>query len=462
MFVFPEKGVTLWGQTLRFKTWKSFTDTTTQKKIEDVGAYLDQLDSLASDSTLLDSGAMAIDVERMNTVTSIQFKDNNSSALFAFFEALLASKNNQTSFHIMHYGDSQIESDRMTSYLRQKWQETYSGGGPGLLSPVPLAPASAVVQTQSSNWKRYTAYGYEDEKTPHNQFGALCSFGRFAPFKNAADITSSDTLEAWIELRPSGMAQPLAKRFTQATLTFGKHQAPLQIDLLINDSLIESRSFEPSASLMKSTWAIGYTPSKMRFVFRGADSPDVQHLFLEGAAGVRMSNVALRGSSGTVFKKINSSELGSQLVQWNTQLIILQFGGNSVPYVTQKSEATAFGNFFRSQIQQLKKLAPNASFVVIGPSDMSTSIEGVFTSWPGVPLVRDAMKEAAFAENCGFWDMYEVMGGPNSMVSWVSNTPPYAGPDYTHFTPLGARKMAELFYKAMDREMQAYMATKAK
>jgi lysophospholipase L1-like esterase len=200
----------------------------------------------------------------------------------------------------------------------------------------------------------------------------------------------------------------------------------------------------------------------MKFVFRGADSPDVQHLFLEGAAGVRMSNVALRGSSGTVFKKINSSELGNQLVQWNTQLIILQFGGNSVPYVTQKSEATAFGNYFRSQIQHLKKLAPNASFVVIGPSDMSTSIDGVFTSWPGVPLVRDAMKEAAFAENCGFWDMYEVMGGANSMVSWVSNTPPYAGPDYTHFTPIGARKMAELFYKAMDREMQAYMATKTK
>lgn len=452
----------MWGHTLKFKSWNSWTDTTSQKKIADVGAYLNQLDSLATDSLSKDSAEIAIDVERMNTVTSIQFKDDNSACLFAFFDALLAAKNNQVNFHILHYGDSQIESDRMTGYLRQKWQESFGGSGPGLLSPVPIAPSAAVVQSQSSNWKRYTTYGYEDEKTPHNQFGAMCSFGRFSPFKNAADITSSDTLEAWIELRPSGMAQPLAKRFTQATLTFGKHQAPLQIQLLINDSLLETRSFDPSTSLIKSTWNIGYTPSKLKFVFRGADSPDVQHLFLEGAAGVRMSNVALRGSSGTVFKKMNSSELSTQYANWNTQLIILQFGGNSVPYVKSTGEATAFGNYFKAQIQHLKKLAPNASFVVIGPSDMSTSVDGVFTSWPGVSLVRDAMKEAAFSENCGFWDMYEVMGGQNSMVSWVSNDPPYAGPDYTHFTPLGARKMAELFYKAMDREMQAYLATKVK
>jgi hypothetical protein len=35
------------------------------------------------------------------------------------------------------------------------------------------------------------------------------------------------------------------------------------------------------------------------------------------------------------------------------------------------------------------------------------------------------------------------------MPSWVSATPPLAGADYVHFTPKGARKVAELFYKSL-------------
>jgi lysophospholipase L1-like esterase len=203
---------------------------------------------------------------------------------------------------------------------------------------------------------------------------------------------------------------------------------------------------------------MGYTPSKMKFVFRGVDSPEVQNILLQGAQGVMVDNIALRGSSGTMFKKVSSGDLSKTYSDLNPQLVILQFGGNSVPYVTDEKSAKAYGNYFQAQIQYLKKLLPSASFLVIGPSDMSTSVDGVYQSWAGVSLVRDAMKEAAFAESCGFWDMYEVMGGKNSMVSWVSNTPPYAGPDYTHFTPLGARKMAELLYKSIHKEYEMWKA----
>jgi acetyl/propionyl-CoA carboxylase alpha subunit len=68
------------------------------------------------------------------------------------------------------------------------------------------------------------------------------------------------------------------------------------------------------------------------------------------------------------------------------------------------------------------------------------------------------MRDAAFAEGCAFWDMYSVMGGKNSMISWVKNNPPYAGPDYTHFTPGGARKVADLLYKSILREYEAWHA----
>ena len=133
----------------------------------------------------------------------------------------------------------------------------------------------------------------------------------------------------------------------------------------------------------------------------------------------------------------------------NAGLFILQFGGNSVPYLSGRESARKHGASFRTHIQRFKSMHPGASIVVIGPSDMSTSIEGVMQTWPFLDELNQGMKEAAFAEGCAFWDMYSVMGGRNSMINWVNHSPPYAGPDYTHFTPAGARKMAELLSKAI-------------
>ena len=36
-----------------------------------------------------------------------------------------------------------------------------------------------------------------------------------------------------------------------------------------------------------------------------------------------------------------------------------------------------------------------------------------------------------------------MMGGKNSMAQWVRHYPAYAGPDYVHFTPAGAKVVGE-------------------
>ena len=44
---------------------------------------------------------------------------------------------------VLHYGDSQLEGDRITSYLRNKFQLKWGGGGTGL---VPITRCGAVLQ----------------------------------------------------------------------------------------------------------------------------------------------------------------------------------------------------------------------------------------------------------------------------------------------------------------------------
>jgi lysophospholipase L1-like esterase len=84
----------------------------------------------------------------------------------------------------------------------------------------------------------------------------------------------------------------------------------------------------------------------------------------------------------------------------------------------------------------------------------------VYQSFPFLSAYNDALKTMALSLDCAFWDMYAVMGGRNSMIAWVSNQPPYAGPDYTHFTPLGARKMGDLLAKAILEEYRLWKTAK--
>jgi len=50
--------------------------------------------------------------------------------------------------------------------------------------------------------------------------------------------------------------------------------------------------------------------------------------------------------------------------------------------------------------------------------------------------------------------MYEAMGGKNSMVKWVDNSPSYGLKDYVHFTSLGGKRIAELLFEAMQNLMK--------
>jgi lysophospholipase L1-like esterase len=198
------------------------------------------------------------------------------------------------------------------------------------------------------------------------------------------------------------------------------------------------------------------TPEDLRIEFEGKDSPDFYAISLESTVGIVVDNIAMRGSSGTIFTKISRKQLSYQFGHEPIALVLMQYGGNTVPYIKSKKQAEQYGDWFASQIRYVKSLIPEADVVLIGPSDMNTKEKTDYVTFPFLPEVRDALKAAAFKEGAAFWDIYEVMGGKNSMQSWVAADPPLAGPDYIHFTPRGARRVAELFYSALKDDYKAF------
>jgi hypothetical protein len=93
---------------------------------------------------------------------------------------------------------------------------------------------------------------------------------------------------------------------------------------------------------------------------------------------------------------------------------------------------------------------------------MSKTINGKLQTYPILPQMVSAMQETALSNGAAFWNMYEVMGGENSMLAWVKERPALASSDYIHFTPKGADKIAELFYEAFNNYYEYYKLLKNK
>ena len=130
----------------------------------------------------------------------------------------------------------------------------------------------------------------------------------------------------------------------------------------------------------------------------------------------------------------------------NTKLFILQFGGNTIPYLKDSSSVRNYSKSFKRQIQLIQSQVPNAAIIVIGPSDMSQLNEGVFESYKLITYLTNQMKKVSCESGAAYWDLFKAMGGINSMPSWVEQG--LASSDYIHFTSKGTSIASQLFYNA--------------
>jgi lysophospholipase L1-like esterase len=155
-----------------------------------------------------------------------------------------------------------------------------------------------------------------------------------------------------------------------------------------------------------------------------------------------------------VFTKMNPSLFSEMVKKLDVKLMILQFGGNIVPNI--RKDYSYYEKWFYAQLNFIRQNAPDVQIIVIGVSDMSIKQGDSYVTYPNLVLVRDALKKATFRANAIYWDMYEAMGGENSMPSWVFAKPPLAGSDFVHFNQKGAQIIANMFYNALMDEYEQY------
>jgi hypothetical protein len=451
---------------IRFFNLEDFFNKSDQ--YADISDIIDQnrflSDSLLANLTI-DSIPEGFDTIRANadslkqSVNRLEFPGNDKTILYSVFRAMENAKANNKVIRIMHYGDSQIEGDRITSFLRNRLQSKFGGSGVGLIPARQLYDFSfSVFQDASDNWNRYTLYGYRDTLIAHKRYGILAGFNTFTPQPIDTHNISKTPKTAWISINPSHYAYQNTKTFEQCRLFYGNSLDSFSVKLTVNDELADDGTYPPTKQFKQIQWYFNEAVNNAFIELESTISPEIYGIALDAKSGVAVDNIAMRGCAGLVFNKIDPKLFRSMTEKLDVKLMILQFGGNVVPNI--RKNYSFYERWFYAQLEFIRKNAPDVQIIVIGLSDMSQKVNNGYESYPNIELIRDALKKATFRANAIYWDMYSAMGGHNSMPSWVFAQPALASTDFVHFTPRGAKIIANMFYNAFMHEYVLYTKKK--
>ncbi len=446
-----------------------------QAKLDSI-AILKEKQAIAYEDSLLKANAatsqankeMLAQKERKENIGQvkyqIQYPDSNKYVLDKFFVSLQKLSSSPQLLRIVHYGDSQVEGDRITDYLRSRLQNRFGGCGVGL---VPLLERQAFRSTlsseESNTWNKYAVYGTDPGK-PNRPYGILASYFRFAS-PLSKDSIGNKKYSAWVRYKDTGLNgktdrstqiqnfkilynSPLADLAVQAKFEgLGK----TDIDTSLKYKLDKQ---EKAGELAIFEQVLETKFKKAHISFEGSAGSELYAMSFDCHTGVAVDNVALRGSAGVEFTKMDRDFLQQHIKKLNIKLLVLQFGVNVVP-----SPAKDYGFYERMVVRQLKflkSLSPDLCILVVGVSDMAHKVGTEMVSYHNIPMIRDAQRNAAFKTGCAFWDLYEAMGGAGAMRSWVNSKPSLAGKDYTHFNARGAKVVGEMLYEALMKEYENF------
>jgi len=297
MLVFPKEGIRINDQ------WVLYFPTFEEMFSSDKDDVVDT-DSIIKNQFNIDDfndGLTEVDIEEIKKmVTPLEYPKDNEYALDRFFEKL-TNIETEGKIRIMHYGDSQIEGDRITAFIRSKLQAKFGGLGMGLCSPVPVYSQFSIQQTSSSNWYRYTGFGYGTAYSVHNKFGPMIAFSRYAPETDSIWRKPSTKYSAWISFTKSDVGYSNTSQYKNVSIYYGNLRCKVKVILKSDDIVIATDSLNVGSQMSVYTYRSDYYLNNLVIEFEGYDSPDVYAVSFEDEAGIYVDNIALRGSSGTVF-----------------------------------------------------------------------------------------------------------------------------------------------------------------
>ncbi len=441
--VFPKQPIRIGSLSLRWTSLASVldlekptpkalgSDTLTDYAALEEWEAIEQTDSIATaDTTATTAETKQYAAEELVDETATTATGDTRVYLAKFYAAL--KDTHHQSVRVVHYGDSQIEEDRMTLSIRRALQERYGGGGVGLIPLQQTIPTRTLKQTLTISGRTATiqqgitrniVYGPKNMRRQDGLYGAM---GQVAILNDSIQKGSE---QVTLHVEPISRERHTESYFNRIRVWADG----------------EIRMVTAAGDTLPATKTIALRDSTTSYTLSLSGRGQVYGISLEKENGITVDNIPMRGCLGTVFRSMDRQQLTEFYRQTHTRLIILQFGGNAIPFNEQPSTIRGIVNQLEQQVSYVRSCAPQASILFVGPGDMITLQDGEPMTYPLLPYMDRLLEEMAQKEHIAYYSLYKAMGGRNSMIDWQRRG--LAGSDGVHFTRKGAeiagQKLAE-------------------
>ena len=359
-----------------------------------------------------------------------------SGALVPVFEQLarLSAGQDPRTVHMMHFGDSHTAADEWTGGLRELFKARFGDGGAGFAvagHPFPGyhrfdAPCGA-----STLWHTYGGHlGTGDGYFGLGGVGIYTArAGQFVYLDAECDRLEIDYL-----LQPGGGS----------------------LALFDNDQRADEIRTDGEAGPGFSAYQISPGPHRFKLVTLDARPVRLFGWAADRGSGITYEALGLNGAEAVVIQHWDEAMTATYLQHRNPGLIVLAYGTNEA---TDSSwSVDGYRQMFGDLLDRLRRAAPLASILVIGPADRWRYSQRKWQVVPGIDNIIEAQQAACREHACTFWDTRERMGGKGAMRDWV-----YAGLaqwDYVHFTVAGYRRLAAAMFGDLMEQFEAYQKTR--
>lgn len=376
--------------------------------------------------------AEELTTQSRNTPIATENAEGNIPHLPLFFSKLKLALTKGKKIRIAYFGDSMIEGDLITQDIRDALQKKFGGSGVGFVpitSPV-AGFRQSIIHSFSDNWLNYNFLKRDSSSTHKPGMSGYV----FLP-----QLTTQSGAFSWVKYKASNFRTRWAS-FKNCNLYYGKSSSTnfcfIEKDAQLEKVALNGTDFLNIQPISTSNYA-----SSIKLNFNITDPLPIYGVSFESDSGIVLDNFSFRGNSGLTLTSIPYKYMQLLASKMNYDLIILHYGLN-VANTTMK-DYTWYEKGMERVITYLKSCFPQSEILLVSVSDKSYKNDaGVFETDPAIPLLVKAQARAAQTTNSAFYNLYNAMGGYNSMVKWVQADTALANKDYTHVNFAGSKKIA--------------------
>lgn len=166
--------------------------------------------------------------------------------------------------------------------------------------------------------------------------------------------------------------------------------------------------------------------------------------YLSDEPGVTYHAIGVNGAS--VKSYLRCEDFVPHLAKVKPHLVIFGIGINDAYKPEKEFTTEEFVARYDSLIANIKRASPNARFLFMTNND--SYYKRQYPN-PNIYKVQEGFRQLAKNHKGAYWDLFEIMGGLNSIKTWSDNN--LASKDHIHFTRAGYELHAALMFEALKK-----------